>query len=161
MVISLVVLLVPVLLFVGIYQVLAGRNQPVEVDPLPALASAAATGMEVVSLDQLPAGWVPMSAVFQPGEAGDTVRVGYVTPDGGSVQLVQSTVPAERLLPDELPEPVTPAGTEELAGRSWQVYPPQDGERALVLLEPEQTLLVKGTTSAAELRQFAEALDLP
>jgi hypothetical protein len=148
MVISLLVLLVPVVLLVGVYQVLAGRNRPVEVDPAPALAAAVG----------LSAGWVPVSAVFQPGEAGDTLRVGYVTPDGGSVQLLQSTVPPERLLPAELAEPGPPDRTVELAGRTWQEHPPRAGERALVLLEPDQTTIVRGTTSAAELRDFAAAL---
>jgi hypothetical protein len=158
MVISLLVLLVPVVLFVGVYQVLAGRNQPVAVDPAPALAAASAAGMEVTVPDGLPAGWVPVSAVFQPGPAGGTVRVGYVTPDGGSVQLLQSTLPAERLLPAELPEPSTPAGHVDISGRSWQTYPPQHGERALVLLQPEQTTIVRGVTSRAELRELAAAL---
>jgi hypothetical protein len=158
MVISLLVLLVPVVLFVGVYQVLAGRNRPVEVDPAPALAAAEAAGMEVAVPVGLSAGWVPVSAVFQPGEAGDTLRVGYVTPDGGSVQLLQSTVPPERLLPAELAVPGPPDRTVELAGRTWQEHPPRAGERALVLLEPDQTTIVRGTTSAAELRDFAAAL---
>jgi len=165
LVISLLVLLVPVVLFVGVYQVLAGRTRPVEVDPQPALTAAAAAGMEVAVPEGLADGWVPISAVFQPGEdgpagaeSGDTLRVGYVTPDGGSVQLVQSTVPADRLLPAELPAPATPAGTVQLEGRAWQDYPPRSGERALALLEPEQTTIVIGSASAAELREFAGAL---
>jgi hypothetical protein len=158
MVISLLVLLVPVVLLVGVYQVLAGRQQPVEVDPQPALTSAAAAGIEVAHPAGLPPGWVPVTAVFQPAGAGGTLRVGYVTPDGGSVQLVQSTLPVERLLPAELPEPAPPAGTVDLAGRSWQVYPPRGGERAMVLLEPAQTTIVLGTTSEPELRDFAAAL---
>jgi hypothetical protein len=156
--ISLLVLLVPVVLVVGVYQVVAGRHRPVEVDPQPALTSAEAAGIEVAQPVGLPPGWVPVSAVFQPGGAGGTLRVGYVTPAGGSLQLVQSTLPVERLLPAELPEPVAPAGSVELAGRSWQVFAPGSGERALVLLEPEQTTIVLGTTSEPELRDFAAAL---
>ncbi|MPZ28169.1 MAG: DUF4245 family protein [Micromonosporaceae bacterium] len=161
MVISLLVLLVPVVLFVGVYQVLSGRTRPVEVDPQPALAAAAAAGLEVSTPEGLSAGWVPVSAVFQPGEAGDTLRVGYVTPDGGSVQLAQSTVPPEQLLPGELKDPATPAGAVDLAGRPWQAYPPRAGERALVLLEPELTTIVRGTASEAELRDLATTLGPP
>jgi hypothetical protein len=158
MVISLLVLLVPVVLFVGVYQVLSGRTQPVAADPAPALIAAQAAGLPAVAPAGLAGGWVPVTAVFQPGEPGDTLRIGYVTPDGGSLQLVQSTVPAERLLPDELPAPVTAAGNLQIAGRSWQEYPARGGERALVLLAPEQTTIVVGNTSAAELRTFAAAL---
>lgn len=160
MVISLLVLLIPVVLFVGVYQALAGRNRPIEVDPQSALTAAAAAGMAVAEPADLPEGWVPVSAVFRPGEAGGTLRIGYAVQDGRSAQLLQSTAPAEQLLPAELPEPATPAGTVELAGRSWQIYPPRGagGERALVLLAPEQTTIVRGTVSEAALRELATAL---
>lgn len=158
---SLLVLVVPVLLLVGGYQVVAGRTGPVAVDPAPALASAEAAGVAVVTPEGLGEGWTPISAVFQeagPGGTGGTVRIGYVTPDGGSVQLVQSTIPAEELLPAELSGAATPGGQLELAGQAWQQYLTADRDPALVRLQPEQTVLVVGEASETELRELAASL---
>lgn len=148
----------PVLLLVGGYQLISGRNRPVEVDPAPALAEAEAAGMAVATPTGLGDDWVPVSAVLQRPAAGMTLRIGYLTPDGPSVQLVQSTVPAERLLPAELPDAAQPAGTVEVAGEPWQRYENQDGERALVHLTSSLTTVVVGSTSEAQLHQLAAGL---
>jgi hypothetical protein len=158
MAISLLVLLVPVLLLFAAYQAVSGRNQPVEVDPGPALAAARDAGVQAVEPSGLGTGWVPVSAVFQPAGAAGTLRIGYVTPAGGSAQVVQSTVPAERLLPAELPGAVRPAARVDVAGRAWQLHPPDGGVRALVLLEPELTTIVVGSVAEDELRVLAAAL---
>jgi Protein of unknown function (DUF4245) len=160
-VISLAVLLVPVFVLVGGYQLISGRNEPVEVDTAPALAEAEAAGMAVAAPAGLADGWVPVSAVFQRPAGGLTLRIGYITPDGPSVQLVQSTVPAERLLPSELPDGAQPAGTVDVAGEPWQPYQNQDGERALVHLAPDLTTMVVGATSEAQLRDLAASLAPP
>jgi hypothetical protein len=157
LVISLIVLLVPVLLLFGGYQLLAGRNEPVPVDQSEAIGEAGAAGMPVAVPAGLGEDWVPVSAVFQRPSGGFTLRLGYVTPDRASVQAVQSTVPAELLLPAELPEGATPAGALEVAGQSWQRYESERG-RMLVLLEPDLTTLVVGDASEAELSQLAASL---
>lgn len=156
--ISLAVLLVPVLLLVGGYQLVSGRTRPVEVDPAQELASAEAAGMAVATPTGLGEEWVPVSAAFQRVDSGLTLRIGYLTPAGPSVQLVQSTVPAEQLLPAELPEAAAPAGTLDVGGQPWQLYQNRDGERALVLLEPDLTTLALGATTDAELHQLAASL---
>ena len=158
MLISLLVLLVPVLLLVGGYQLIAGRTQPVAVDPAPALSAAETAGLAVMTPDGLAAGWVPISATYQPQEQSTTVRIGYVTPAGGSAQVVQSDLPAEQLLPSVLPERAAPAGTVELAGRTWQRYPAPGGEQALVWLAPELTVVVTGATADGELAELAGSL---
>lgn len=157
---SLLVLLVPVVLLIGGYQVVAGRTAPVAIDPAAELAAAEQAGLEVARPAGLPDGWVPIAADFrQAGDAaaGGTLRVGYVTPEGGSVQLLQSSVPPEQLLPDELPAGLQPAGAWELAGQQWQQYA-GGGERALARLEPERTVLVLGAASEQELRELAGSL---
>ena len=151
-------LLVPVLLLVGGYQLISGRTEPVTVDPAPAIAEARAAGLTAASPTGLADGWVPVSAVFQRPDAGLTLRIGYLTPDGPSVQVVQSTVPAEQLLPAELPDAAQPAGTLEVNGEPWQLYANDDGERALVQLTPELTSLVVGKTSEAQLQELAASL---
>jgi hypothetical protein len=155
MVISLLVLLVPVVLFVGVYQVISGRNLPVEVDPSGELAAAEEAGMPVTVPAGLAAGWVPVSAAFRTADAGGTVRVGYLTPDANSVQLVQSTAPAEELLAAELPDSAAPAGAVDVAGRSWQLYEADDDHLALVLLEPDRTVIAHGRAPETELRDLA------
>lgn len=157
LIISLTVLLVPILVLVGGYQILAGRTEPVAVDPAPALAAAEAGGLGVRTPEP-PTGWVPISAVYGPEEQGGTVRIGYVTPGGGSVQLVQSNLPAEELLVTVLRGGLAPTGTVEVAGRQWQQYTTGQGERALVRLEPELTTVVVGRVDAAELVELAAAV---
>jgi hypothetical protein len=158
MVISLLVLLVPVFVLVGGYQLLTGRTEPVAVDPAGAVEQARAAGLEVTAPGRPPPGWTPVSAVFQQPDGGATLRIGYATPDGGSAQLVQSTVPAETLLPGELHEAGAATGTVEVGGRSWQRYETRPGERALVWLRPELTTIVIGTAAESELRALAVAV---
>jgi uncharacterized protein DUF4245 len=158
LVISLIVLLVPVVLLFGGYQLLAGRNQPVAVDPTGALAEARSAGLTATTPTGLGEDWVPVSAVFQRVDGGLTLRIGYVTPDRASVQLVQSTVPADRLLPAELPEAAAPAGELDVAGQPWQRYESESDGRSLVLMEPELTTVVVGDAAEAELQQLAASV---
>lgn len=159
MALSLVVLLVPVLVVVLIYRVVQGGDQPVEVDTGQAVAQARAAGAFPVSdAAGLGDGWRPISATFQDAEGGKILRVGYVTPDGGGVQLVQSDVPAERLLPAELTASGQPQGTTEVAGQTWQRYTARRGETALVLLQPDRTVIVVGGAAEEELRDLAAAV---
>jgi hypothetical protein len=74
------------------------------------------------------------------------------------VQLVESNVPAEKLLPAEL-SGGQPQGPAELpGGASWQRYTARGNEQALVLLEPNRTVLVVGDAGEAELRELVTAL---
>jgi hypothetical protein len=157
MAISLLVLLVPVLLLIGGYQVVSGRTQPVPTDPAEALAAAERAGLETVSPQGLDSAWVPISAVFQP-EPAATVRVGYVTPSGDSLQVLQTGLPSDQVLTRELTEPRQPGGEIELGGVLWQQYRSGSGKRALVRLEPDRTVLVFGSAAIPELHEFAAAL---
>lgn len=164
MVISLVVLLVPLLVLVGGYQLLAGRTQPAEVDPSSTIMAARSAGFEVVQPAGLEPGWVLVSAVFRNLDEGATIRLGYVTPDGGSVQLVQSTVPISQLLAAELAEAgepageVSPTGEVDVGGTIWQRYPGRPGETALVLRDEDRTLVVVGSAHEPELRELAASV---
>jgi hypothetical protein len=156
--ISLLVLLVPVLVLVGGYQLVSGRTQPVTVDQTPAILAARGAGFEVAEPTGLGPDWVPVSGVFRTVDGGATLRLGYLTPAGEGVQLVQSTVAAARLLTEELTEDAAPAGTVEVDGIAWQRYPGRSGETALVLREAEHTLLVVGPAAESELRRLAASL---
>lgn len=158
MAISLLVLLIPIALLIGFYRVFLGGDQPAVVDPAPTLAQARSiNAFPVGEPVGLPKGWRTVTATLQRPEGAVTLRLGYLSPDGGAVQVVQSNVSADRLLPTELTAKGQPQGATEVAGRSWQVYTARAGERALVLMEPGRTVIVVGSARESELRDLAGA----
>ncbi|MEQ4301193.1 DUF4245 domain-containing protein [Plantactinospora sp. B6F1] len=158
-VISLLVLLVPIALVIGFARVFLGAEQPVVIDPTPVLQEArAANAFPVSEPTDLTDGWRTVTAQFRREAAGATLRLGYLSPDGGGVQLVQSSLPAEGLLPAELTRDGQPQGTVEVGGRLWQRYTARPGESALVLLEPDRTVLLVGRASEDQLRQVVSSL---
>ncbi len=146
---------------VGGYQMLAGRDQPVAIDPTPRLAEAQHAGFDFGLPEGLDTEWVPVSSVFRTVDEGATLRLGYVTPEGESVQLVQSTLPAEQLLAGELTEAAAPSGAMDVSGIEWQWYPGPPGERALVLHGDEVTMIVVGPAAEAELAELAASMSHP
>jgi Protein of unknown function (DUF4245) len=159
MVISLLVLLVPVALAVLVYRVVLDGDKPVVVDPASALSEARATrAFPVAEPTGLDSGWRTVSARYQRGADGDLLRLGYLTPGGDGVQLVQGNVPAERLLPRELTGKARPDGQLDVTGATWQRYLARPGERALVLLESTRTVIVIGSAAESDLRALAGAV---
>ncbi len=160
MVLSMLVLLVPIALIVGLFQFLGGDREVNVVDPAPAVAEARQAGLAVAPPHGLPSGWRPTSAVTRAAHGTVTLRIGYVSPSGGFVQLIESNADAEPLLRDELDGGTRPSGTERIGGRSWQAYPGREKERALVLLEPQRTIVVLGQAPHNELAALARSLQL-
>ncbi|KAB1934775.1 DUF4245 family protein [Micromonospora sp. ALFpr18c] len=159
MAISLLVLLVPIALLLAFYRGFLGGDQASTVDPAPAIEQARSANVFPVSQPQgLGSDWRTVSARYQSVEGGANLRIGYLTPEGRGVQLVQSSVPAERLLPAELTDQSQPQGPTELAGRTWQRYSARGNQQALVLLEPTRTVLIVGDARDNELRELAAAL---
>ncbi|WP_446218353.1 DUF4245 family protein [Micromonospora sp. IBHARD004] len=158
MALSLLVLLVPIALLLAFYRGFLGGDEPVTVDPAPAVQEArAANAFPVSTPAGLASDWRTISARYQAEPGGTTLRIGYLTPEGRGAQLVQSNVPAEKLLPAEL-SGGQPLGAADLPGGSWQRYTARGNEQALVLLEPTRTVIVVGDAGEAELRQLAGAL---
>ena len=156
---ALLVLLVPILLVIGAYRIFLDGDQPTVVDPAPTVAEARAAGaFPVAEPTGLDRDWRPVSAVFRRAADGATLRLGYVSPSGGGVQLVQSSLPVAQLLPTELSRTLPPEGITPVDGRDWQRYPARPGERALVLLEPGRTVIAVGAVSERELRDLVDAL---
>ncbi|MFC4106824.1 DUF4245 domain-containing protein [Micromonospora zhanjiangensis] len=157
MAISLLVLLVPIALAIGVYRVVFGGDQPVRTDPAPAIDQARRSGaFPVLEPVGLGPDWHPVSATFNRAEG--TLRIGYVTSSGAGAQLVESAVPPDRLLPAELTGRARPEGRVSVNGREWQWYAVRAGERALVLLEPKRTVIVVGSAGEQELSDLADAL---
>lgn len=159
MAISLLVLLIPIALLLAFYRGFLGGDEPVTADPAPAIESARAANAFPVGVPaDLGDGWRTVSANFQTAEGGSTLRLGYLTPEGRGAQLVQSSVPAERLLPTELTDQGQPQGQTDLGGRTWQRYTARGNDQALVLLEPTRTVIVVGDARDNELRHLATSL---
>lgn len=159
MALSLLVLLVPIALLLGFYRMVLDADEPVVVDPAPAIAEArSANAFPVSEPVGLGGDWLAVSASFRRAEGGRTLRIGYVTPQGGGLQVVQSNVPVERLLPVELTGGARSQGAAQLSGRTWQRYTARAGERALVLLEPDRTVIVIGVVAESELHHLAGKL---
>ncbi|WP_089156624.1 DUF4245 domain-containing protein [Micromonospora sp. NBS 11-29] len=159
MVLSLLVLLVPIALLIAFYRGFLGGDAPVTVDPAPALEQArSANAFPVSQPNGLGDDWRTVNARYQTGADGATLRIGYVTPEGRGAQLVESNVPAEKLLPAELTDG-QPQGPADLPdGLSWQRYTARGNEQALVLLEPNRTVIVVGDAKETELRRLATSL---
>jgi hypothetical protein len=85
------------------------------------------------------------------------LRAGFRTPSGGTVQLVESNVNAEALVRGELGEDARIEDMVSLVGRDWQRYVTSSGERALVLRQPDRTVIVVGQASLEELATLAAA----
>ncbi|MFI6264461.1 DUF4245 domain-containing protein [Micromonospora sp. NPDC051006] len=159
MAISLLVLLIPIALLLAFYRGFLGGDQASTVDPTAAIDQArSANAFPVSQPADLGSDWRTVSANYQTVEGGANLRIGYLTPEGRGAQLVQSNVPAERLLPAELTDQAQPQGQADLAGRNWQRYTARGNEQALVLLEPGRTVIVVGDARETELRQLAAAL---
>jgi len=155
MALSLVVLLVPVVLVVGLYRLLGGDTPPA-VDAGPVVAQArAGAGFPVLvpTVD-----WRVASATYREEGGGATLRIGYVTPSRGGAQLIESSMPADALLARELGERPQLTGTVPVAGQDWQRYSAREGETALVRTESNRTIIVIGRAPDAELVTLASSL---
>jgi hypothetical protein len=158
MVLSLVVLLIPLAAFVAIFR-LRGGEDVVVVDPATAVAEAQrASAFPVAPPRDLDGEWRPVSAVFQAKDQGATLRIGYLTPTGAGVQLIESSEPVDALLIRELGDQVRPMGVVTVGARTWDRFAVRGGEQALVAKEPGRTLIVVGAADVAELEHLAAAV---
>lgn len=154
MALSLIVLLIPVAVIVGLFR-LRGGEDVVTVDPAPAIAQAQAANVVPITVPHgLSGQWRTVTAVYASG----TLRVGYVTPSGGGVQVIESNEPEQSLLDRELGGDQRLLGEVRVGGASWRSLQVRGDERALVLTEPRRTLVVVGHADLAELRTLAAAV---
>jgi hypothetical protein len=153
MALSMVVLLVPVAIVVAIFRLQGGEDVAV-VDPGPAVAQAQAANAFPVSVPRLDGGWRTVSAVFRPETGGATLRLGYLTPGGGAVQVIESNEPADALLIRELGDQTRPTGVTG----AWNTYDVRNGEAAWVRKEQGRTVIIIGRADRSEFDVLAAAL---
>ena len=118
---------------------------------------ARTAGLAVREPVDLSTEWHTLTARSQAEAEGVTLRIGYQSPEGEGVQVVQSNAPADQLLRTELTGNAQPRGQVVLADETWQLYSARRNEQAYVLLTPELTVVVVGSAPDAELRQLAQA----
>jgi len=158
MTLSLMVLLIPLALIVAVYRFRGGEDVVV-VDPAPAIAQARAAQLFPVAAPQgLPADWRPVSAVFQSSGGVGALRVGYITPSGGAVQLIESNENAGSLLARELGDQVRPQGDVTVNGKTWRSSTVRGDESALVDTSSERTVIVVGQAGLDEMTKLAQSL---
>jgi hypothetical protein len=159
MAISLLVLLIPIALLLGFYRLVLDGDKPVSVDPAPTLQEAQEAKLFPVAVPgDLGGDWHVSSATFQRLSNGATLRIGYVDPDDNGLQLIESSVPPATLLPAELGSAPKQVDVYRSAARMWRLYDARPGEQALVLGETGRTVIVVGSTDAANLEKLASAL---
>jgi hypothetical protein len=130
----------------------------VVVDPSTAIGQAQAAGAFPVAAPKgLDAGWKPVSAQFRT-EGSAALRVGYLTPSGGQLQLIESNEDAGALAARELGDGSRLSGSVQVGGEQWQTYQVRSDETALVLSQPARTVIIIGRAKDDELTALATAL---
>jgi Protein of unknown function (DUF4245) len=159
MVMSLAILIIPIALLLIFYRVVLNGDAPATIDAAPTIQVAQQAALFPVSVPQgLNDDWHTSSATFKRQADGATLRIGYVDPDDDPIQLVESSVPSETLLPAELSKEAKVIGNHRAANGVWRLYDGRPGERALVLVEANRTVVVVGKTDEKNLETLAESL---
>ena len=155
MVRAMVVLMVPVILIVALYRFL-GHETPPTVDTSDVYETArAAHDFDVLIPTGLSAKWLVNSASYQD----KTLRMGFVSPAGGQLRLVETGPPGPTFFSDELGAGAHVDGTVDVNGVAWQRYVGgRPDDTALVLADPKRTILVVGKSSPTDLHTLASSL---
>ncbi|WP_157641270.1 DUF4245 domain-containing protein [Longispora albida] len=151
---SMLALLIPIALMVILYRFLGGES-PTVIDPSGTYAAARNSATyQVLEPKPVPKGWHASTATLDAG----MLRVGYAGPDDAYLQVTESSQQAEAVLEAAMGKGSAPRGTAQVNGASWQLYEGTKGDRALVLMEPNRTIVLAGRTPEAQLKAFAESL---
>ncbi len=153
---AVLVLLVPIAILVAIYVYFFGGNNVIAIDPSETYNTAAASSnFTVVQPAGLPDGWKPVSAAYQD----NLLRVGYVTPAGDGIQIVETSHPANRSISSEIGKTPSVAPVTTIGGVDWaQLTGEGDSIKALVSTVGTRTVIIKGDTDFATLARFASSL---
>jgi hypothetical protein len=120
---------------------------------------------EPLAVPDLPEGWTANRAEFA-GTPSDGVarwEIGFLTPEGGYIGLVQGIEANPSWLADQV-RSASPGATERIGGLTWQSYDRRDVddpgnlEYALVTTTGASTIVLGGTASDAEFAELAAAV---
>ncbi|WP_239079817.1 DUF4245 domain-containing protein [Paractinoplanes brasiliensis] len=159
MAMSLAVLLIPIALLLTFYRLVLDGDKPVSVDAAPVFQQAQQAGLFPVLVPQgLGDDWHATTATFRRAENGATLRIGYVDPDKDPIQLIESNVPSDVLLPAELSKDAKPIGQVRSEAGVWRLYDARPGEKALVMADQSRTVVLVGKTGSDNLEALADTL---
>jgi hypothetical protein len=165
MLLALACLLVPILA-IGALLRACGSADPSVVDPASAIDNArSAAVFPLLAPEDLDDAWRPVQASFRRSDDGaiGTLRLGYLTPSGGQLLLVESNEDGPTLLERELGDQVTPDGVLEIGNRSWARSIVRGNERSIVNVEEVEPggarmIVIVGRAPIEELIALADAL---
>ncbi len=134
-------------------------SPPPRIDASTVLTDAARAQSFPVRLPEVPQGWVPNSSSSVAVGAAESVRVGFITTDGRYLSLAQSDADATALVPEEVPGVSTDdaTGTEQVGGRTWEVYSAGGSEPVWITDLGPVRLLVTGSGTTDEFAALAAA----
>jgi hypothetical protein len=157
---AVLVLLVPVIIAVVVYVFFFGGSNAIAIDPSGTYSEAQfARVFPVVQPQGLPNGWKPVSSTFGVENGRHVLRVGYVTPSGSGIQLVESDGSAAAAISDAVGSSNPVGASVSLGGRTWgEVGAGKSDQRALIDTEKGYTIIVKGQVGESDLRTFASSL---
>jgi hypothetical protein len=150
MTIAILVLIIPIFIALAVYRWMGGES-PTIVDASIGFADARAGGQfTVLEPTGAASGWRPVSYQYSSG----TLRVGYLTPSGKPMQLLETNRPFDVVRAEEFPGGLTAAAPGD---GDWQIYRAA-GESALVLDDGKRVVIVRGPGDIGELREFTGLL---
>ncbi len=153
MAMSMAVLLVPLGIFFALWDWASEDRQVSVADTSEDYLTAESLGLEVIRPD-LSEDWKPISSALDAGEESIMLRTGWYSPDGGGLQLVQTTGD-----PSEVYEQIDGGGREvEAGGVLWSAYDTDDGEAWATELAGTNVVLTADADGAAELPELAEGV---
>jgi Protein of unknown function (DUF4245) len=150
---AVLVLLIPVVVLVTVYVTFFGGNNVIAIDPSGSYDAARAAGQfTVLQPDGLSNKWKPVSSAYE----GGVLRVGYITPSGAGIQLIESK---QDLTDSELGATSAIATAVNAGGLTWgQLGVSGKTDKALVNTQNSRTVIIKGRTDYGELKDLAASL---
>ncbi|WP_442240548.1 DUF4245 domain-containing protein [Rhodococcus sp. TAF43] len=110
---------------------------------------------------EIPEGWTPNSgsrSIVSGDGGGDSNNIGFITEVGRYIQLTQSDATVEALVPFIAGEPRIQTGTEQIGGRTWDVFDDGDSEAIWISDFGDARVLVTGPAPAEDFTQLATAI---
>jgi hypothetical protein len=107
----------------------------------------------------LPAGWYPNSARFGHDWIGAMLHIGYLAPDGGYAGLEETTGANKRIFVSTISAGAIFDSLVTIDGVVWaHLNSDRKKQDSLVWYGPRSVVIVTGTTSVANLEEFAASL---